>query len=107
MLDLKRLRVLAEVARQGSFSGAAEELYLSQSAVSQQVATLKKEVGMSLLSDPPGPKLNDAGRASSPTQEAAVARLEEAGAQLEGNRRLEGGRLRLSVLSDSSTPSAS
>ena len=63
MLDLKRLRVLAEVARQGSFSAAAEALYLSQSAVSQQVATLEKEVGMPLLERTrSGPKLNDAGR---------------------------------------------
>jgi molybdate transport repressor ModE-like protein len=49
MLDVKRLRVLQEVACRGSFSAAAEELYLSQSAVSQQVATLEREVGMPLL----------------------------------------------------------
>ncbi|MBA2523962.1 MAG: LysR family transcriptional regulator, partial [Solirubrobacterales bacterium] len=36
MLDLKRLRVLREVAEQGSFSAAAERLYVSQSAISQQ-----------------------------------------------------------------------
>ena len=39
MLDVKRLRILREVVNQGSFSGAAEALYLSQSAVSQQIAT--------------------------------------------------------------------
>ena len=49
MLDVKRLRILREVVSQGSFSGAAEALYLSQSAVSQQIATLEREVGMTLL----------------------------------------------------------
>ena len=103
MLDLKRLRVLAEVARQGSFSGAAEELYLSQSAVSQQVATLEKEVGMPLLERTrQGPKLNDAGRALVRHAEAALARLEEAEHELKAIAGLEGGELRLA-----SFPSAS
>src|SRR5919204_1690973 len=103
MLDLKRLRVLAEVARQGSFSGAAEALYLSQSAVSQQVATLEKEVGMPLLERTrQGPKLNDAGRMLVGHAEAALARLEEAEHELKAIAGLEGGELRLA-----SFPSAS
>jgi DNA-binding transcriptional LysR family regulator len=103
MLDLKRLRVLAEVARRGSFSGAAEALYLSQSAVSQQVATLEKEVGMPLLERTrQGPKLNDAGRMLVGHAEAALARLEEAEHELKAIAGLEGGELRLA-----SFPSAS
>jgi molybdate transport repressor ModE-like protein len=103
MLDLKRLRVLAEVARQGSFSVAAEELYLSQSAVSQQVATLEKEVGMPLLERTRGgPKLNDAGRMLVRHAEAALARLEEAEHELKAIAGLEGGELRIA-----SFPSAS
>ena len=38
MLDVKRLRVLREVAARGSFSGAAEALSYTQSAISQQIA---------------------------------------------------------------------
>jgi molybdate transport repressor ModE-like protein len=103
MLDLKRLRVLAEVARQGSFSAAAEELYLSQSAVSQQVATLEKEAGMPLLERTRGgPKLNDAGRMLVGHAEAALARLEEAEHELKAIAGLEGGELRIA-----SFPSAS
>ena len=91
MLDLKRLRVLAEVARQGSFSAAAEALYLSQSAVSQQVATLEKEVGMPLLERTrSGPKLNDAGRVLVCHAEAALARLEQAEHELKAIAGLEG-----------------
>src|ERR687891_435783 len=40
MLDVKRLRILREVSQRGSFSAAAEALYLSQSAVSQPIARL-------------------------------------------------------------------
>ena len=96
MLDLKRLRILREVANSGSFSGAAEVLYLSQSAVSQQVATLEREVGMSLLErTSAGPKLTDAGRALVTHADAVICRLEEAERELAAIAGLEGGRLRL------------
>ena len=45
MLDVKRLRVLREVAAKGSFSAAAESLAYTQSAVSQQIAALEREAG--------------------------------------------------------------
>jgi DNA-binding transcriptional LysR family regulator len=103
MLDLKRLRVLAEVARQGSFSAAADALYLSQSAVSQQIATLEREVGMQLLDRTrEGPKLTDAGRVLVSHADAAIARLDEAERELAAIAGLEGGELRLA-----SFPSAS
>jgi molybdate transport repressor ModE-like protein len=96
MLDLKRLRVLAEVARRGSFSAAADALYLSQSAVSQQVATLEREGGMSLLERTNGgPKLTDAGRTLVDHGEAAIARLEEAEQEVAAIAGLEGGELRI------------
>jgi molybdate transport repressor ModE-like protein len=96
MLDVKRLRILREVARAGSFSAAAEELYLSQSAVSQQVATLEREVGMSLLErTSAGPKLTDAGQALVTHADAVICRLEEAERELAAIAGLEGGRIRL------------
>ena len=49
MLNAGRLRVLREVAYRGSFSGAAEALSYTQSAVSQQIAALEAETGMTLL----------------------------------------------------------
>jgi molybdate transport repressor ModE-like protein len=96
MLDLKRLSVLREVARQGSFSAAAEELYLSQSAVSQQVATLEREVGMRLLERARGgARLTDAGKVLVAHAEAAITRLREAESELAALAGLEGGELRL------------
>jgi DNA-binding transcriptional LysR family regulator len=49
MLDPRRLLTFREVARQGSFSRAAETLSLSQPAVSQQVGALERELGTALL----------------------------------------------------------
>jgi molybdate transport repressor ModE-like protein len=103
MLEVKRLRILREVAAQGSFSAAADALFLSQSAVSQQIATLEREVGMQLLDRARGgPKLTDAGRVLVGHAEAAIARLDEAERELAAIAGLEGGELRLA-----SFPSAS
>jgi DNA-binding transcriptional LysR family regulator len=96
MLDVRRLKVLQEVVEHGSFSGAAESLHLSQSAVSQQIAVLEKEVGIPLLqrtSD--GPKLTVAGEALMTHGDAVMCRLEEAERELAQIAGLEGGRLRL------------
>lgn len=44
-----RLRAFAALAREGSFSRAAETLYLSQPAVSKHVASLETELGTQLV----------------------------------------------------------
>jgi DNA-binding transcriptional LysR family regulator len=96
MLDIRRMRVLQEVLERGSFSAAAESLHLSQSAVSQQVAVLEREVGVPLLertSD--GPKLTTAGETLMTHGDAVMCRLEEAERELAQIAGLEGGRLRL------------
>jgi DNA-binding transcriptional LysR family regulator len=49
MLDLRRLRLLRELARRGTIAAVAEALSYSPSAVSQQLAALEKEAGMRLL----------------------------------------------------------
>jgi DNA-binding transcriptional LysR family regulator len=96
MLDVRRLRVLREVIARGSFSAAAESLHLSQSAVSQQIAVLEREVGIPLLertSD--GPRLTAAGEALMEHGDAVICRLEEAERELAQIAGLEGGRIRL------------
>jgi len=96
MLDVRRLRVLQEVVTRGSFSAAAESLHLSQSAVSQQIAVLEREVGIPLLQrTTEGPKLTAAGEALMSHGDAVMCRLEEAERELAQIAGLEGGRLRL------------
>ncbi|MFG3442786.1 LysR family transcriptional regulator [Nonomuraea sp. NPDC047897] len=48
-IDPRRLRVLHEVARRGGVMRAAEALFLTPSAVSQQLAQLEREVGLALI----------------------------------------------------------
>lgn len=46
---LKQLQYFCAVARLGSFTKAAEECYISQSAVSQQVKALEADLGVALI----------------------------------------------------------
>lgn len=96
MLDTRRLKVLCEVARRGSFSAAAEALGYTQPAVSRQIATLEAEMGMPLVRRlPQGAALTDAGRLLVSRANAILARLDDAEAELRALRGLSGGRLRL------------
>jgi DNA-binding transcriptional LysR family regulator len=63
VLDLRRLRIYAAVAEGGSFTAAASALFLSQPAVSQQMAILEREAGVPLLERlPRGIRLTPAGQ---------------------------------------------
>src|SRR5918911_17218 len=96
MLDVRRMRVLREIARRGSFSAAAEALSFTQSAVSQQIAALEREAGAVLVHrGARGVRLTEAGQAVVRHAEAILARLAEAEAELEAIAGLRGGRLRL------------
>src|SRR3712207_6799476 len=98
MLDVKRLRVLREVAARGSFSAAAESLAYTQSAVSQQIAALEREAGTTLVQrSARGVRLTEAGEAVVPHTEAIMGRLAEAESELEAIAGLRGGRLRMAA----------
>ena len=63
-LDLHRLHLLREVHRSGSLTSAAAALSFTTSAVSQQIAKLEHEVGVSLVDrQPRGVVLTEAGLA--------------------------------------------
>lgn len=49
MLDLRRLRTFREVAGRASFSAAALALDYTQSSVSQQITTLERDLGVTLI----------------------------------------------------------
>src|SRR5262245_30938323 len=96
MLDVRRMRVLREVAVQGSFSAAAEALSFTQSAVSQQIAALERETGTVLVQrNARGVRLTEAGEALVRHADAVLDRLAEAEAELEAIAGLRGGRLRM------------
>jgi molybdate transport repressor ModE-like protein len=96
MLDVRRLKILREVAERGSFSAAADELHLTQSAVSQQIAALEREAGTKLLDRNHGSvRLTDPGVTLVSHAEAVIARLDEAERELADISELRSGRLRM------------
>jgi DNA-binding transcriptional LysR family regulator len=99
MLDeVARLRTLCSIAAHGSFSRAAEQLGYTQSAVSQQIAALEHEVGLTLLNRAGRPvALTDAGRLLVAQAEPVLEHLAIAAAQLDAIRGLRGGGLRLAA----------
>jgi DNA-binding transcriptional LysR family regulator len=83
MLDPRRLLTFREVARQGSFSRAADALALSQPAVSQQVGALERELGATLLvRGRAGTVVTPAGELLLAHAEALASRLKLADAQM-------------------------
>src|SRR5215210_5747729 len=100
MLDVRRMKVLREVAAHGSFSAAADALAYTQSAVSQQIATLEREAGTVLVDrSARGVSLTDAGEALVRHADAILTRLTDAEAELEAIAGLRGGRLRIASFS--------
>ncbi|MDO9406821.1 LysR family transcriptional regulator [Patulibacter sp.] len=95
MLDVRRLRVLREVARRSSFSGAAEALGYTQSAVSQQVAALEREVGVPLLDRHRGVRPTGAGEVLLRHADGILARVADAEAELLALRGGDAGTLRV------------
>jgi DNA-binding transcriptional LysR family regulator len=95
-LDVRRLKVLREVAAHGSFSAAAEALAFTQPAVSRQIATLEAEAGTRLVDRTArGVRLTPAGELLVEHADAILGRLATAESQLEALAELDAGRLRL------------
>jgi DNA-binding transcriptional LysR family regulator len=83
LIDVHRLAVLREVARAGSFAGAAAALHHTPSAVSQQIAALERGAGIVLVDrSTRGVILTDAGRALLATADAIHAELQLAAQRL-------------------------
>ncbi|MEU3404384.1 LysR substrate-binding domain-containing protein [Streptomyces sp. NPDC006670] len=83
MLDVRRLRLLRELARRGTIAAVAEALAYSPSAVSQQLAVLEREAGLPLL-ERTGRRvrLTPAAQNLVGHAEAVLERLEQADADL-------------------------
>jgi LysR family transcriptional regulator, low CO2-responsive transcriptional regulator len=97
-LTLRQLQVFEAVARHLSFTRAAEELYLTQPAVSMQVKQLEGAVGLPLF-EQLGKKihLTEAGQAMHRYSRTIAEQLREAQQLIEELKGIEGGRLRITV----------
>jgi DNA-binding transcriptional LysR family regulator len=90
-IELRHLAALQAVSEEGSFRGAATRLGYTQSAISQQIATLERVVGAKLIERPGGPRavfLTDAGRLVLRHAEVIMARLKAAEAGSAGALRI-------------------
>lgn len=89
-LPLNALRAFEAVARQLSFTGAAQSLHVSQSALSRHVSKLEEMLGARLLERrPSGLTLTEAGATLLPVVTKSFDRLED----VAGTIRRQGGKL--------------
>ena len=98
-VTLKQLKIFASVARQLSFTRAAQCLYLTQPAVSAQVHQLEEAIGSTLF-DRVGRtvRLTDAGRVLLRSVDAIDHSLEEAEETLAALRGLKTGMLKVGAV---------
>ena len=99
--DTRQLVALLAVVDTGTFSAAALHLGYTQSAVSQQVASLERAVGAPLLERPGGPRrvrLTPVGESLVVHARAVVARLLAAQADIAAIRAGERGTLRVGTM---------
>jgi DNA-binding transcriptional LysR family regulator len=94
MLNLDRLRALHAVADRGSVNAAAEALHVTDSAISQQLAKLEREIGQPLLErNGRGVRLTDAATVLVAHTGRVLSMLEQAEAELDAKRTEIVGRL--------------
>jgi DNA-binding transcriptional LysR family regulator len=99
-VELRHLAALEAVGRTRSFHGAARDLGYTQSAVSQQIAQLERNVGQRLVDRPGGPRpvdLTDAGRLLLRHAAAIVAQLDAAQADMAAFAEGAAGPLRVGI----------
>lgn len=98
-MELRQLRYLVTIAEEQSFTRAAERLYVSQSALSQQVKQLEGELGVQLL-DRSGRRvlLTLAGEALLRHGRRALCALDEATAEIGELEALQRGSLLISAV---------
>jgi DNA-binding transcriptional LysR family regulator len=93
-MELRQLRYFAAVARHRSFTRAAEELHVAQSALSQQVKRLEQELGSELLvRTTRNVDLTDAGQATLTRATRILAEAEALASDVDELRGVVRGRL--------------
>jgi DNA-binding transcriptional LysR family regulator len=100
MLDVRRLRVLRELAARGTIAATADALGYTAPAVSQQLATLEREAGVALLErNGRRRRLTPAGAELVARTEGILRELEAAEAALERTTTQVAGVLRCAAFS--------
>ena len=105
-VEARHLAALQAVAEECSFSRAADRLGYAQSAVSQQIATLERAVGLKLVERPGGPRpvsLTEAGEVVLRHADRLLARLGALRADLDQLVAGESGTIRVGTFNASST----
>src|SRR5918994_5075266 len=91
-MTLQQLTYFLAAAEHGSFSAAAESLFLAQPSVSEQIRRLEAELGVALFARVGrGLALTEAGRLLRPHAERTVASAREAAESVRQVRDLSGG----------------
>ncbi len=95
-IRLEQYKVFYTAAKCGSFSEAAKELYITQSAVSQQIRSIENELGVMLFArGKKGAKLTSHGELLFGYAERAINELESAESLFERMKSLDEGSLRI------------
>lgn len=100
-LELTQLQAFATVAALGHLTRAAEQLHLSQPALSGRIKSLEEELGVTLFErTPAGMSLSAAGRELLPLAERALDAARELRARALSLHELVTGRLRIGTITD-------
>jgi DNA-binding transcriptional LysR family regulator len=104
-MELRYLRYFLAVAATRSFTRAAAQCYVAQSALSEQIARLESEVGTQLfVRTSRTVRLTAAGEVLVPLAQRILADVETAQAELDALAGLRRGRLRLGLIQTSGGP---
>ena len=99
-MELRQLRALQAVGETGSFSAAADRLDYTQPAVSKIVATLERQLGITLVDRGIRPlRLTEAGSTLTRRATAAFEQLAAAELEVEAIANLTGGSVRVGTFS--------
>ena len=97
-MELRQLRYLVAVARHGHITRAADDVHVTQSALSQQIKRLEAELGIALLvRTPAGVSLTPAGADLVRRAEVVLAEVAEAEAEVLAHRSIVRGLVRVAA----------
>ncbi len=99
IMELRQLRYLLAIVEDANFTRAAERVFVSQSALSQQIQALEQEVGATLLDrSKRGVRLTAAGEVLHHHAQRVLQELEQAQVAIQELEGLQRGELRVGVV---------